>query len=112
MADNTANCVWLRLGFTKHEMTGHRFRSLATTLLNEQGWNPEAVERQLAHVEKNADRGAHSFPELLPEGRKMTQARADYLDRPKEAGDEASWSAMSASGGDRLRGGEPWRPRQ
>lgn len=42
-----------RMGYTKDEMTGHGFRSMASTLLNEQGWRPDAIERQLAHCEEN-----------------------------------------------------------
>lgn len=80
MSNNTVNAALRRLGYGKEEMTGHGFRSMASTLLNEQGWNPDAVERQLAHAERNKVRAAYNFAEFLPERRKMMQAWADYLD--------------------------------
>lgn len=61
-------------------MTVHGFRSMASTLLNEQGWHCDAIERQLAHPERNAVRAAYNYAEHLPERRKMMQAWADYLD--------------------------------
>jgi hypothetical protein len=61
-------------------MTGHGFRSMASTLLHEQGWNHQVIERQLAHAERNAVSAAYNFAEDLPERRKMMQAWADYLD--------------------------------
>ena len=62
-------------------MTGHGFRSMASTLLNEQGWHRDAIERQLAHAERNNVRAAYNFAEHLPERRRMMQAWADYLDK-------------------------------
>ena len=61
-------------------MTGHGFRSMASTLLNEQGWSRDAIERQLAHGERDEVRAAYNYAEYLPERRKMMQAWADYLD--------------------------------
>lgn len=61
-------------------MTGHGFRAMAATILSEQGWASETIERQLAHVDKNAVRAAYQRSELLPERRKMMQAWADFLD--------------------------------
>ena len=80
MSENTINVALRRLGNTKDEMTAHGFRSMASTLLNELGWNRDAIERQLAHGERNAIRAAYNFAEFLPERRKMMQAWADYLD--------------------------------
>jgi len=80
MSENTVNAALRRLGYTTDEMTGHGFRSMASTLLNEQGWNRDAIERQLAHGERNAVRAAYNYAEFLPERRKMMQAWADYLD--------------------------------
>ncbi|MCK9296124.1 MAG: tyrosine-type recombinase/integrase [Desulfobulbaceae bacterium] len=79
MSNNTVNAALRRMGFTKDEMTGHGFRSIASTLLNEQGWNRDAIERQLAHAERNKVRAAYNFAEFLPERRKMMQGWADYL---------------------------------
>jgi integrase len=53
---------------------------MAATALSEQGWSSEAIERQLAHVDRNAIRAAYQRSELLNERRKMMQAWADYLD--------------------------------
>jgi integrase len=61
-------------------MSGHGFRSMASTLLNEQGWNRDAIERQLAHAERNNVRAAYNYAEFMPERKKMMQAWADYLD--------------------------------
>jgi integrase len=80
MSDNTVNAALRRLGYTRDEMTGHGFRSMASTLLNEQGWNRDAIERQLAHSERDAVRAAYNYAEHLSERRKMMQAWGDYLD--------------------------------
>jgi integrase len=71
------------MGYTHTEMTGHGFRSMASTLLHEQGWNHQAIERQLAQAERNAVSAAYNFAEHLPERRKMMQAWADYLESLK-----------------------------
>ena len=80
MSENTVNAGLRRLGYTKEEMTGHGFRSMASTLLNEQGWHWDAIERQLAHAERNSIRAAYNYAEHLPERIKMMQHYADYLD--------------------------------
>jgi integrase len=71
MSENTVNAALRRLGYPKDEMTGHGFRSMASTILNEQGWHRDAIERQLAHTERNAVRAAYNYAEHLPERRKM-----------------------------------------
>lgn len=83
MSENTVNGALRRLGYTKDELTGHGFRSMASTLLNEQGWNRDAIERQLAHAERDNIRAAYNYAEFLPERRKMMQGWADYLDKLK-----------------------------
>jgi integrase len=80
MSENTVNAALRRMGFDKATMTGHGFRSMASTSLNEQGWHRDAIERQLAHAERDAVRAAYNYAEHLPERRKMMQAWADYLD--------------------------------
>lgn len=80
ISNNTINAALRRIGYSKEEMTGHGFRSMASTLLNEQGWNRDAIERQLAHAERNKVRASYNFAEFLPERRQMMQAWADYLD--------------------------------
>lgn len=84
MSENTLNAALRRLGYTKDEMTAHGFRSIASTLLNEQGWNRDAIERQLAHAERNTVRAAYNYAEFMPERKKMMQAWADYLDQLME----------------------------
>jgi integrase len=80
MSENTVNAALRRMGYSKGEMTGHGFRSMASTILNEQGWHRDAIERQLAHGERDAVRAAYNYAEHLPERRKMMQSWADYLD--------------------------------
>lgn len=79
MSENTVNAALRRLGYNGDTMTGHGFRSMASTLLNEQGWNRDAIERQLAHAERDEVRAAYNYAEHLLERRKMMQAWADYL---------------------------------
>lgn len=80
MSENTINAALRRMGYEKHEMTGHGFRSMASTVLHEQGWPHEAIERQLAHAERNAVSAAYNYAEHLPKRRDMMQHWADYLD--------------------------------
>ena len=80
MSENTVNAALRRMGYTKDEMTGHGFKSMASTILNEQGWNSDAIERQLAHSEKDGVRAAYNYAQYMPERKKMMQAWADYLD--------------------------------
>lgn len=79
MSENTVNAALRRLNYGSDEMTGHGFRSMASTMLNEAGWNRDAIERQLAHAERDEVRAAYNYAEHLPERRKMMQAWADYL---------------------------------
>lgn len=83
MSENTVNAALRRLGYTKEEMTGHGFRSMASTILNEQGRNRDAIERQLAHAERNSVRAAYNYAEHLKERARMMQEWADYLDKLK-----------------------------
>jgi integrase len=80
ISNNTVNAALRRLGYTKDQMTGHGFRAMASTCLNEQGWHPDLIELQLAHAERNKVRAAYNRAERLGERRKMMQAWADYLD--------------------------------
>ncbi len=71
----------------KGRMTGHGFRSVASTLLNEKGVRSGLIERQLAHSEKNAVRAAYNRAEYLPERERMMQEWADYLGKLKAGAD-------------------------
>ena len=81
MSENTVNAALRRLGYGTDDMTGHGFRSMASTLLHEMGWTSDAIERQLAHSERNPIKAAYNRAEYLPERRKMLQEWADYLDK-------------------------------
>jgi integrase len=80
MSENTVNAALRRLGYSGSEIVAHGFRSMASTLLNEQGWPSDVIERQLAHAERNEVRRAYNRAKYLPERVKMMQAWADYLD--------------------------------
>ena len=81
MSDNAVLSALRRMGYTGDQMTGHGFRSMASTLLNEQGWNRDAIERQLAHAERDSIRAAYNYAEHMPERKRMMQSWADYLDQ-------------------------------
>lgn len=83
MSENTVNAALRRMGYEKDEMTGHGFRSMASTLLHEHGWPHAAIERQLAHAERNKISAAYNFAEHLPKRREMMQWWADFLDKLK-----------------------------
>ncbi|WP_027178755.1 tyrosine-type recombinase/integrase [Maridesulfovibrio bastinii] len=80
MSENTINAALRSLGYRKEDFTGHSFRSMASTRLNEMGWNPDAIELQLAHVEQNEVRAAYNHAKYLDIRVKMMQAWADHLD--------------------------------
>ena len=80
MSNNTVLAALRRMGYDKAEMSGHGFRAMASTLLHEQGWPSDAIERQLAHAERNSVRAAYNYAEFMPERKKMMQAWADYLE--------------------------------
>ena len=86
MSENTLTLALRTLGYAGNVMTAHGFRSMASTLLNEQQlWHPDAIERQLAHAPRNKVRAAYNYAEHLPERRRMMQAWADHLDELREA---------------------------
>ena len=87
ISENTLNGALRRLGYAQDEMTAHGFRASASTLLNESGkWTPDAIERQLAHVENNDVRRAYARGEHWDERVKMMIWWANHLDRLKLAG--------------------------
>jgi hypothetical protein len=88
MSVNTVNAALRRLGYARDEMTGHGFRAMACTCLNELGWHPDVIELQMAHAERNKVRAAYNRAERLAERKKMMQAWADYLDRLRVGGSE------------------------
>lgn len=80
MSENAITVALRALGFAGDTMTGHGFRSTASTLLHEQGYPSDVIERQLAHKESNAVKDAYNRAQHLPERKAMMQAWADYLD--------------------------------
>jgi len=89
MSDNTILSALRRMGYPKDEMSGHGFRAMASTILHEQGWPSDIIERQLAHAERNSIKAAYNHAQHLPERQKMMQAWADYLDTLKNKGQVA-----------------------
>ncbi|HXX82850.1 MAG TPA: integrase arm-type DNA-binding domain-containing protein [Casimicrobiaceae bacterium] len=79
MSNNTMLFALYRLGY-KGKMTGHGFRAVASTILNEAGFRPDVIERQLAHAERNAVRAAYHRAEYLPERHRMMQQWADMVE--------------------------------
>lgn len=80
ICENTLNVALRRLGFTREEMTSHGFRSIASTLLNESGlWHPDAIERSLAHRERDSVRAAYHRGAHWDERVRMAQWWSDYL---------------------------------
>lgn len=80
MSENTVNAALRYMGFSREEMTGHGFRSLASTRLNEMGFRADIIEKQLAHEETNSVRKVYNRAEYLDERRDMMQQWAEYLD--------------------------------
>ncbi len=87
MSDNTMRCAMRRMGYDgetegKSKATPHGFRANASSILNEQGYNPDAIERQLSHMERNSVRAAYiHHARYMEERTKMMQWWADYLDQ-------------------------------
>jgi integrase len=80
MPEGTVVLALRAMGYTSEEMSAHGFRALASTNLNEQGWNRDVIELSLSHAENNAVRAAYNHADRLPERREMTQVWADWLD--------------------------------
>ena len=87
MSENAVNQGLRRLGYTTNQMTAHGFRAMAATLLNESGlWHPDAIERQLAHVDTNQVRRAYARGEYWDERVRMMQHWSDQLDALRKGG--------------------------
>ncbi len=87
MSENTINAALRRLGFEKDEMTGHGFRSAASSMLNECGlWNADAIERQLAHVDNDSVRRAYARADFWDERVRMMAWWADSCEEMRRGG--------------------------
>ena len=82
LSENTFNSALARMGY-KNTATAHGFRALFSTVANECGWNPDVIERQLAHAERNEVRAAYHRSTYLADRTKLMQWWADYLDGRK-----------------------------
>lgn len=84
MSDNAILATMRRMGIGKEEMSGHGFRAVARTILDEElGFRPDFIEHQLAHAVRDPNGRAYNRTAHLPERRKMMQEWADYLDKLK-----------------------------
>ncbi|MAG00892.1 MAG: integrase [Acidiferrobacteraceae bacterium] len=84
MSENTINKALKSLGYSSKQIVGHGFRTMASTLLHEQGWLSDAIERQMAHVEKNEVKGTYNKALHIDVRVQFMQAWSDYLDGLKE----------------------------
>ena len=99
LSENTINAILRRLGYGKEEMTAHGFRSIASTLLNESGkWSADAIERALAHHDKNEVRSAYHRGAHWNERVKMAQWWSDYLDSLRLGARDPLGGASNPSG--------------
>ena len=78
MGSSTLNVVFNRIGYAW--FTPHGMRATASTMLNEMGYRPDVIERQLAHAERNKVRAAYNHADYLQERKQMMQQWADYID--------------------------------
>lgn len=85
LSENTLLVALRSLGYGQGTMTAHGFRAMASSLLNGLGYNPDVIERQLAHIEGNKIRAAYHRTEYLEERTAMMQAYADYLDSLRDS---------------------------
>lgn len=84
MSDNAILAAMRRMGISKDEMSGHGFRAMARTILDEvMGVRPDLIEHQLAHAVKDPNGRAYNRTAHLPERKRMMQQWADYLDKLK-----------------------------
>jgi integrase len=79
MSENTINVALRRLGYDNTQMTGHGFRTMASTRLHEMGFHTDHIEMQLAHADKNSIRGTYNKALYLEARKRMMQAWADYI---------------------------------
>jgi len=87
ISENTINAALRRMGYPKDQMTAHGFRTSASSLLNESGkWNPDAIERALAHMVAGSVRRIYNQSAYWAERVEMAQWWSDYLDELREGG--------------------------
>lgn len=98
MCENAINGALRRMGYGADTMTAHGFRSTASSLLNESGkWNPDAIERSLAHADSNQVRAAYHRSAYWPERVEMAQWWSDYLDVLRTGATVLAWPDKRAA---------------
>jgi integrase len=98
ISENTLNAALRRLGYSKETATAHGFRSTASTLLNESAkWSPDAIERALAHGDKDQVRAAYNRGQHWSERVAMAQWWSDYLDTLRDGGKVLPFAGKGAA---------------
>lgn len=96
LSENTINTALRSMGYDTEVMVGHGFRATASTLLHEMGWQPEVIELQLAHRQRNQVAAAYNRAARLEERKAMLQQWADYLDSLKTGGSVINFRAKKS----------------
>jgi integrase len=105
MSDNAILAAMRRMGIDKDEMSGHGFRAVARTILDEVlGIRPDYIEHQLAHAVRDPNGRAYNRTAFLPERRRMMQQWADYLDTLKAKTEVPPSLQLDPNKGTRLNG--------
>ena len=99
MSERCLTAALRAIGYGGQEMSWHGFRALASTQLNELGWNERWIETQLAHADRNKSRSAYNHAKYLPQRRAMMQAWANYLDslRDQAPASDSNGSLVAAN---------------
>ena len=98
MSNNAILAALRRMGIGKEEMTGHGFRAMARTILDEVlGFRPDFIEHQLAHAVRDPKGRAYNRTAYLPERQRMMQEWADYLDQLRASEEVGANSTMFGS---------------
>jgi integrase len=103
MHENRINDMIESMGY-KGRVVGHGFRSMFSTILNEHGFNRDAIERQLAHMERNGVRAAYNRAEYLPERRFMMQWWSDFIESRGKAAVEFPIATRTPVSGSAFQG--------
>lgn len=93
LSENTINLALRGMGFDGTKHVAHGFRSTASTLLHEQGFDSQVIELQLAHADKNKVRAAYNRAERIDERRKMLQQWAEYCDQLRSGANVATFGS-------------------
>ena len=113
MSDNAILAAMRRMGIGKDEMSGHGFRAMARTILDEVlGVRPDYIEHQLAHAVRDPNGRAYNRTAHLPERRKMMQQWADYLDKLRRGAEIIHLDGVALKQTMSEDNAWPWSPRK